>query len=76
MDTWNRMTYIKTEREGGTGWDRVKGLVKECICIIQRHSQQYGDGQKEGCVRDGWRRAKGEVGETCNSVHNKNKVKK
>ena len=37
---------------------KVKGLAKEHVCIIPRHRQQCGDGQREGGVGSGWRWAK------------------
>ena len=49
---------------------------KEHICITQRHRKQCGDGQREAGERSGWREAKGENGDICNSATVNNKEKK
>ena len=36
----------------------MKHLAKEHICIIYKHSQQSGDGQREGGLGAGWKWAK------------------
>ena len=52
---------------------KVKGLVKEHICITRRHRQQCS-GQREEGVGAWWRCARGGGdGVICNSVNNKNK---
>ena len=62
-------------QDGRTGWKRVKGLGKEHLCVTHRHRQQCSDSLREGRTRTGWRWAKGEIGDICNSVNNKNKEK-
>ena len=59
----------------------MKGSAKELICITCRHRQQFGDGQRGGQgevgggeMGGGWQ--KGENGDICNGVNNKNKEKK
>ena len=52
-------------------------MLKEHICILNRHRQQFGDGQRE----TGWEEAGGggqreENEDICNSVNNKTKAKK
>ena len=72
---WNRLTAVRGEW-GETGWKKVKGLAKEHVCMTPRHRQWY-DGQREGAGQEQigeW--ANGGDGSICNSVNNKNKVRK
>ena len=59
---------------GETGWKKVKGLVKEHICVNHRHRKQVitrGRGQESGAAGKG--RGNGDI---CKGVNNTNKVKK
>ena len=54
----------------------MKGLAKERIYISHRHKQQCGGSQREGGPGLGVGGQKRGNGDICNSVNNKNKVKK
>ena len=68
MGAWNTLTAVRRLGEGGTGWNKVKEVAKEHVCITHRRRQQCGDGQREEEVW--WNR------DICNIINNKNKEKK
>ena len=65
------------ERWGDRMKEREGIRAKEYICMTHRHTQQCSDDQRERGpeLSGGRQRGKGE-GDICNSVNNKNKVKK
>ena len=56
----------------------MKGLTKEHVCMTHRHRQWCGVGQREGggAKAGAGKQARVGNGDICNSVNNKNKVKK
>ena len=60
IETWNRLTAVRGEWGGGTGWKKPKELDKEQICMTHRHKQQCGDGQRGRGAGAGWRQGKQE----------------
>ena len=72
MDTWNRLTAVRGEGEGGTGWKKVKGSPEDINACSMDTDTSVGEGRgARGWVEVG----KGEEnGGICNSVNNKNKV--
>ena len=70
IETWNRLTAVRGEGEGGTGW-KMKGLAKEHICMTHGHGQPCGD-----CLRE-WEGGLGGGGQrggnwdNCNGINSK-----
>ena len=50
--------------------------IRQRTCMTHRHRQQCGDGQREVGEGMGGVGQRGGTGDICNSVDNKNKVKK
>ena len=64
---------------GGSGWEKMKGLDKEHVCLTHRHRQQCGDGQRDRGRGSGRKEQRGTMWGylcICNSVNNKNLKKK
>ena len=60
LDTWNSLTAVRNEWEGGTGQKEVKGSAKEHICVPTDtdNSQVMARGKAGAGAR--WRWAKQE----------------
>ena len=65
VQTFATLQY-KTPHEGNRQW---------ACCVNHRHRQQCGDGQREGGAGAAGGKGRGDGG-ICNSVNNKNKIKK
>ena len=62
METGNRLTAVRREGRGGTGWMKEKGSAKEHTCRSHGLRQKCGEGQREGGGRHGRRRERGGIG--------------